>query len=308
MYPQERGKLNSNGACVERVGADNEDRTPYPNQKLRSWTYVYLDQTLEQHRMQRTEEQKADLEKRIEDIGSWYHAIDLGDGIRTPGAFDMAPFLGEYDFPESMEGMRVLDVGASNGFFSFEFHRRGAAEVVAIDLPTWGAHDWTPRYRASYEAKAAEERDKIDRATMRAGFELCREALGCDRVTKKEMAIYDMSPETLGEFDLVFCGSMLMHVRDPVLGVQSMRSVCKDDGKLIITASCSFEDSAEPIARFAGEWDQCNWWQMNPACLDRILLCSDFEVVDPRRNFVVTDTTGDFRDPHYLCHARPLTV
>ena len=52
------------------------------------------------------------------------------------------------------------------------------------------------------------------------------------------MAIYDLSPEHVGMFDLVFCGSMPMHVRDPILGVQRMRSACKDDGRLIISIAC----------------------------------------------------------------------
>jgi hypothetical protein len=41
----------------------------------------------------------------------------------------------------------VLDVGASRGSFSYEFERRGTAEVVSVELPSWAAHDWTPRYR-----------------------------------------------------------------------------------------------------------------------------------------------------------------
>lgn len=256
--------------------------------------------------MTRTSQQCDDLRRRVAEIGSWYHAMDLGDGVVTPGTFDMASYLHLYRLPERLDGQRVLDVGASNGFFSFEFERRGAAEVVSVDLPSWGAHDWTPRYRERHHAQSEEMQDYIDRQTMRAGFELCREALGCQRVRKEEMAIYDLSPERLGEFDLVFCGSMLMHVRDPILGTQRMRSVCKPNGELIISISTTREDTDEPVARFIGKWNQCNWWLMSPRCLAEVLRCADFDVEEPGTRFEIRDTSGAFVDQHYVCHAKPM--
>lgn len=78
------------------------------------------------------------LRHRVAGIEAWYHRIDLGDGVETPGHFRMSDYLGAYHLPERLDGMRVLDVGASTGFFAYEFERRGAAEVVAIELPTWG--------------------------------------------------------------------------------------------------------------------------------------------------------------------------
>lgn len=251
------------------------------------------------------------LRQRVAEIPSWYHAVDLGDGIETPGAFRMSDWLGDYAFPESLEGARVLDVGAANGFFAAHFASLGAKEVVAIDLPTWASHDWTPRYLESFEAKSAAEKDAIDRAVMRAGFDLVIDALGVgDRVRKVEMAIYDLSPEQLGHFDLVFCGSMLMHVRDPVLGMHAMRSVCAPDGQIVVSVAMLDSealgiDPNEPVARFAGEWNQCNWWQLSPAGLRRLLECCDFTRIESDTTFVLENTTGEFKDPTYLCRARP---
>jgi tRNA (mo5U34)-methyltransferase len=180
--------------------------------------------------MARTEERKAALRAEIAAVPAWYHAIDLGDGIRTPGALDMGAYLDRYPLPERMDGMRVLDVGASNGFFAAEFERRGAAEVVALDLPSWAAHDWSPRQRRRLERYSAAEKAEFDRKVMRQGFDLVMRELGCRRVEKVELTIYDVSPERLGCFDLVFSGSMLMHVRDPLLGLHAMRSVCGGPG------------------------------------------------------------------------------
>jgi len=254
--------------------------------------------------MPRTPDQIADLKKRVTAIEAWYHAVDLGDGIETPGAFRMADYLDAYHLPD-LTGARVLDVGASNGYFSYEFERRGAAEVVAIDLPSWEAHDWTPRYRREYRARPEAEKANIDKQVLRSGFELLGEAFASKAVRKEERPIYDLNPEDLGTFDLVFCGSMLMHVRDPIRGIQAMRSVCKPEGRLVISISSTMADNPEPIARFAGEWDQCNWWQMNPACLKQVLVCSDFDRIEHEDNFVLEDTSGRFKDPTFVCHAFP---
>ena len=50
----------------------------------------------------------------------WYHTIDLGGGIRTRGVDDTPLRLARIGLPSSLEGCSVLDVGAWDGFFSFE--------------------------------------------------------------------------------------------------------------------------------------------------------------------------------------------
>src|SRR5262249_39711442 len=60
----------------------------------------------------------------------WYHSVDLGDGLVTPGQYDFRECLAAFHFPEDMSGMKVLDVGSATGFFAFECEKRGA-DVVA---------------------------------------------------------------------------------------------------------------------------------------------------------------------------------
>ncbi len=255
--------------------------------------------------MPRSPEQIAELKRKIAQIQSWYHRIDLGDGIETPGHFRMADYLPNYHFPARMDGMRVLDVGASTGFFAYEFERRGAAEVVAVELPSWEAHDWTPRQRRELAQKSQGEKQDIDREVMRDGFTVVGEGYGSTRVKRIWKAIYDLRAHDLGTFDLVFSGAMLMHVRDPILGIQRMRECCKDTGRLIVSISTTLMDAADPVARFVGEWNQCNWWQMSPVCLDRLLTCCDFAHIDHRDRYTLQDVTGQFHDPTYVCHALP---
>jgi tRNA (mo5U34)-methyltransferase len=241
----------------------------------------------------------------VAQIESWYHRIDLGSGVETPGHFRMSDYLEHYHFPERMDGMRVLDVGASTGFFAYEFERRGAAEVVGVELPSWDAHDWTPRYRRGLAARTASEQANVDREVMRDGFTIVGEALGSTRVRRIWKPIYELTAAELGQFDLVFSGAMLMHVRDPILGIQRLRECCKPDGRLIVSISTTMMDQKDPVARFVGEWNQCNWWQMSPACLDRVLQCCDFDRIDHRAHYTLQDVSGRFHDPTYVCHAFP---
>src|SRR4029077_10922141 len=76
---------------------------------------------------------------------SWYHTIDLGHGVRTPGFVDHRAQLPRYALPASMEGLRCLDVATFDGFWAYEFERRGATDVVAIDVAKRADID-CPRY------------------------------------------------------------------------------------------------------------------------------------------------------------------
>jgi tRNA (mo5U34)-methyltransferase len=257
--------------------------------------------------MGRTAAEIAHIRSRVAAIEAWYHRIDLGDGIETPGHFRMADYLSYYHFPERLDGMRVLDVGASTGYYAYEFERRGAAEVVAVELPSWGAHDWTPRYRREFETKSGSEKQNIDREVMLDGFTVVGEALGSKRVRRVFKPIYELSTKDLGTFDIVFSGAMLMHVRDPVLGIQRMRECCAPNGRLIVSISSAMMDATEPVARFVGEWNQCNWWQMSPAALEAVLTCCDFGTIEHRERYTLQDVTGRFQDPTFVCHALPRT-
>src|SRR5271169_424865 len=65
----------------------------------------------------------------------WYHTIDVGDGLITPGLYDYRETVPAFQFPAEMRGMTVLDVGSATGFFAFEFEKRGA-RVVSAELPS----------------------------------------------------------------------------------------------------------------------------------------------------------------------------
>ena len=73
-----------------------------------------------------------ELRRRVAKV-NWFHTIDLGDGIVTPGGTTRRASSAWLPSPRDLRGRTVLDVGAWDGFFSFEAERRGAERVVAID-------------------------------------------------------------------------------------------------------------------------------------------------------------------------------
>src|SRR5437773_9162299 len=77
---------------------------------------------------------------------SWYHTLEL-PGLTTSGLFDLRPYVRHYGLPDDLTGKRVLEVGTWDGFWAFELERRGAAEVIAIDLDDESELDWPPRRR-----------------------------------------------------------------------------------------------------------------------------------------------------------------
>ena len=63
----------------------------------------------------------------------WFHTIELAPGLFTPGAEDTPRKAQLIGLPEDLSGKSVLDIGAYDGYFSFEAERRGAARVLAFD-------------------------------------------------------------------------------------------------------------------------------------------------------------------------------
>src|SRR3712207_6187384 len=88
----------------------------------------------------------------------WYHTIEVAPGVETPGWHDCRPIVGEIPFPASLEGKRCLDVGSFDGFWAFEMERRGAAEVVAIDVNVPEQWDWPVGSDPAVVAEMAEHK------------------------------------------------------------------------------------------------------------------------------------------------------
>ena len=71
----------------------------------------------------------------------WYHAMDLPELGTVGGAWDLRATIDDYLGRHDFRGKRCLDIGTSSGYLTFEMERRGASEVVSVDLDP-GTHEW----------------------------------------------------------------------------------------------------------------------------------------------------------------------
>ncbi|MFN3684835.1 MAG: DUF1698 domain-containing protein [Fimbriimonadaceae bacterium] len=214
------------------------------------------------------------LAQRAAQFPFWYHRIELPDGTVTPGWAPMVPDA--YRIPDDLTGARVLDVGAWDGYWTFEALKRGAREVVAID-------DFSDYLGALQET---------DRRAWET-FDFCRDALGYseDRCKRIEMSVYNVSEEALGRFDHVFFFGTLYHLRYPLLALDILSSVC--DGDIWIeTAICDDFSvyrggmgrgyaGAQAVMEFypTSEYgnNPTNWWVPSLACLGLMVLAAGFQ-------------------------------
>jgi len=154
----------------------------------------------------------------------WYHTIELTPDFTTDGIYDWRPYWNKFNFGD-LHGKTVLDVGAGDGFFSFEFEKRGA-KVTALDIPDQGDADSSKMgTRREWTPETIERGQSI--IDFKTKFGIAKGLLKSS-VERVEINLYDMSKENIGLFDIVFCGDTLLHLTDPVRAITRMRNVCKE--------------------------------------------------------------------------------
>lgn len=232
--------------------------------------------------------------ERVKKIPSWYHRIGLPDGTITPG---WAPINAErYAIPDDLTGKRVLDIGAWDGYWTFEALKRGASQVVAID-------DFSDDCGSP---------ERIKRTNKWETFDLCREAFGFTDIvvpdvpagatwtsyswknkdgqicTRREMSVYDI--EQLGRFDIVFFFGTIYHLKNPFDAIEKISKVC--DGALYIETASLDEyspyrggigagfDRNETVMEFypGAEYGKnpSNWWVPTLQCLGAMMAAAGF--------------------------------
>jgi len=190
----------------------------------------------------------------LEALG-WYHSIELPDGTVTQGHQGIEHLrkrLAQFPIPGDLHGKRVLDIGAWDGWFSFEMERRGA-EVVALDLVTQARFLLAHRLlKSSVEYRAGD---------------ICR-----------------IEPKDLGHFDIVLFLGVLYHVRHPLLALEKVCALTDDLACVESYVTDNGEDpSAPPILEFyettelRGQFD--NWVGPNTPCLLAMARAAGFAAV-----------------------------
>jgi tRNA (mo5U34)-methyltransferase len=212
----------------------------------------------------------------------WYHTLELADGVVTRGMFDHRPAVERYMLPADLSGARCLDVGTMDGFWAFEMERRGAAEVVAADLSNPDQLDWPPLWRVRVEPTLDE--------TKEARFKLAHAALG-SQVRRVERSVYDLDPDDLGRFDFVFCGDLLIHLKDPITAIERIHRVCSGSAVVCNPIKPFRFGRRRALAEFDGI-DEFQWWLLSERALERMFQATGFAHVELGRSFELPATGG----------------
>jgi tRNA (mo5U34)-methyltransferase len=209
----------------------------------------------------------------------WFHTIDLGHGVVTPGEVDTAKALRRLRLPERLDGLSVLDIGAWDGFYSFEAERRGASRVVAVDPECWRDPSWGPRGWGTKKP-----------------FELAHRALA-SRVDDADVDLDKISPDTVGSFDVVFFLGVFYHLPDPWRYLRAASSVCTH--LLVVETHADLLEMQRPaMAFYPGDevsGDPSNWWGPNKAAIVAMLGETGFSrvvVYSERRLYRFARTTA----------------
>ena len=149
-----------------------------------------------------------EIQAELRRLAPWFHRIDLGGGLYTKTASVMGEPVdhphGPWQtiqklLPRDLSGKTLLDVGCNAGFYAFEAKRRGARRVLGVDG---------------------------QRQHVRQGL-FVRKALGLD-VEFRRLNVYELSPRSVGRFDITLALGLLYHLKHPILALENLYQVTKD--------------------------------------------------------------------------------
>jgi tRNA (mo5U34)-methyltransferase len=201
----------------------------------------------------------------------WYHTLRLDDSFTTQGIFALDHFVPYFLMPDSLAGLECLEIGAGNGYWSFQMERRGAASVTATDIGNFADTDFS-----LYHGKPHPCPERNPAGAYGEQYRIAATLLN-SRVRYKIVGVYDLRPQDLGQFDVVFCGSMLMHLFGPQLALQRIASVCRN--ALILTTETHINMDGESTMTYTGHQIPYVHFVPSPTCLANMLRACGYEQI-----------------------------
>lgn len=182
----------------------------------------------------------------------WRHRIPLGKGLHTPGYNTLPTEWDENHLPNNLNGKTFLDIGANDGFFSFEAEKRGAKHVWACDIYHGDS---------SFMTLGWNER----------GIQSVKEYLQ-SKVEIGNVSVFDLQEHRL-HADLVWCSDVLSWLSD---AERAIKIICESAGEKIFIKD-SFLKSKDSVRRTIGNGLQ-TVYRMSPAYLESEILKNGFRI------------------------------
>jgi len=207
----------------------------------------------------------------------FYHTIDLPGHGTVQGDWDLRDGINDYLGGINFSGKKVLDVGTADGMVCFETERQGG-KVAAFDLSKDYAWDLVPYARwKDYEYISHEHRKTIDR--LNNAYWFCHRRLNSSAKVVYGN-VYNI-PEQIGEVDIVIYGSILLHLRDPFLALQSGTRLTREAVVVTEVLRDQAFQSKEPYMKFLPDPETLDpkdtWWDLRPEFVVRMINVLGFE-------------------------------
>jgi len=233
------------------------------------------------------------IRRRVDAVPFWFHSIDVGQGVTTPGKKTVEALRDELQslrLPD-MKGKTVLDIGAFDGFYSFEAERHGASAVTALDHYVWSmdleAHDrhWQESRERGEVPRAYHEMPywKPSELPGKRGFDTAHELRG-SRVRPIVADFMEGDRGAFGTFDVVLYLGVLYHMENPLEALKRVAAVTREVAVIETQAMavpglgdralCQFFESNEL------NYDVSNWWAPNGRALEGMCRAAGFDRVE----------------------------
>jgi tRNA (mo5U34)-methyltransferase len=237
---------------------------------------------------------KAELLESVASVPHWFHSIDLGQGVITPG--DKSAELLEEELHSlrlpDLKGKSVLDIGAWDGYYSWAAERMGASRIVSLDHFVWmidrqRADELNEQWRAqNQKPKRYEDTDawKPGKLPGKRGYDLAHQQLN----SQAECVVADFLDIDFasvgGPFDVVLFLGVLYHMRSPL---RALEKVAEATYGLAVIETEAVEFNLYPELALSEFYerdelghDYTNWWCPNERALVGMCRAAGFERVE----------------------------
>lgn len=187
----------------------------------------------------------------------WWHQIKLSNGEYTPGEVYHGPAGGNwpnkrFGLPENLTGKKVIDIGAWDGFFSFEAEKNGAEFVLAADAKQEDGGNWGGTEGFNFVKNDLKSKVEYTELNLENNQNV-------DDIFKK-----------YNKFDVILCYGVLYHLKSPLNSVENLKKLIKPDGILLLETAISTTISETPVLEYRPFFndDPTNYFYPNSLWVD----------------------------------------